>query len=136
MQDIEVQQRFVLLRSQGWSYVRIAQELGVCKRTLINWSRRFQYEINNQRVIELEALQEKLVASREARAQALAGQLRAVEEELKKRDLAQVPTARLFSIAESLRREIIRETGHVSFTSPIEEIPKEEYHEQIQNWAA
>ena len=136
MTDTEIQQRFILLRAQGVTYVRIAQELNVCKRTLINWSRRFQYEINNQRAIELEALQEQLVATREARAHALADQLRAVEDELKKRSLADVPTSRLYAMADSLRRQILRETGTVEFTSPITDIPKEEYHEEIQKWAA
>ncbi len=136
MQNAENQQRFVSLRSQGWSYTRIAAELGVCKRTLINWSRKFQYEINNARAIELEALQESLIATRETRARALAAQLTAVEEELKTRNLADVPTARLYTIADSLRRQIMRETGSVQFTSPITEIPSEEFHDEIQNWAA
>ena len=136
MENTEAQQRFIILRSQGTTYARIAEELGVCKRTLINWSRKFQFEINNQRAIELEALQENLLATREARARALAQQLAAVEEELKKRDLSQVPTSRLYSMAELLRRQIVRETGPVRFTTPIDEIPNDEYHEQVQNWSA
>src|SRR5215210_810929 len=72
MQEIEVQQRFVQLRAEGRSYQQIAQELGVCKRTVVNWSHKFQYEINNQRAIEMEALQEALLSTREARARALA----------------------------------------------------------------
>ena len=136
MDNTEVQQRFILLRSQGATYTRIAEELGVCKRTLINWSRKFQYEINNQRAIELEALQENLLATREARARLLGQQLAAVEEELKKRSLADVPTSRLYAMAESLRRQILRETGSINFTSPVKEIPSEEYHEQIQTWSA
>jgi transposase-like protein len=136
MENTEIQQRFVQLRAQGRTYSTIAQELGVCKRTLINWSHKFQYEINNQRAIELEALQEALVATREVRARALAAQLAAVEEEIKKRDLSQVSTSRLYSMADALRRQILRETGDIEFTSPIEEIPKEDYHDQIQKWAA
>ena len=136
MENTEIQQRFIQMRAQGRTYKSIGEELGVCKRTLINWSRKFQYEINNQRALELEALQEQLVSTREARARALAGQLHAVEEELKKRDLTQVPTSRLYSMADSLRRQILRETGNIEFTSPIEEIPTEEYHDQIQKWAA
>jgi hypothetical protein len=136
MENTEVQQRFVELRAQGWSYANIARELGVCKRTIVNWSRKFQYEINNQRAIELEVLQQELVATREARARALAARLAAVEEELKKRTLADLSTGRLFSMADSLRQQILRETGNVEFTSPIGEIPKEEYHDQIQKWAA
>ncbi len=134
MKDQETQQRFIELRCQGWSFVRIAQELGVAKNTLISWSRKFQFEISNQRTIELEALQEQLVANRETRARALAEQLRKVEAELATRDLAQVSTSRLYSLARSLREQVLKETGTVQFTSPLKEIPKDEYHEQVQDW--
>ena len=49
MNDIEKQQRFVCLRAEGWSFVRIAEELQVSKTTCVNWSRKFQFDIQNQR---------------------------------------------------------------------------------------
>ena len=61
MKDQETQQKFVELRTQGRSFARIAEELQVSKRTLIEWSRKFQFEILNQRAIELEALRERYV---------------------------------------------------------------------------
>ena len=134
MHDLQIQQRFVHLRSQGWSFARIAEDIKVSRPTLINWSRKFQFEIQNLRAIELEALQEQLIATREVRARALGDQLRQVEQELKKRDLTELPTGRLFSLADSLRTQILRETGQMQFTSPLKEIPDEEYHEQAQNW--
>jgi hypothetical protein len=134
MIDAGKQQRFIQLRSQGWSFARIAAELDVAKGTLITLSRKLHFEIQNQRAIELEALQEQLIASREARARALAAQLQRVEQELQKRDLSQVSTGRLFGLAESLRRQILRETGQVRFTSPADDIPAGEYHEQVYDW--
>jgi hypothetical protein len=136
MIDVEKQQKFIQLRSQGWSFARIAQELDVSKGTLITLSRKFQFEIQNQRAVELEALQEQLIATREARARALAQQLNSVEQELQKRDLSQVSTGRLFSLAESLRRQILHETGSVKFFSSVEDIPRDEYHEQVHDWTA
>ena len=59
MKDQETQQKFVDLRARGRSFARIAEELQVSKRTLIEWSRKFQFEIQNQRAIELEALRER-----------------------------------------------------------------------------
>jgi transposase len=59
MNDAETQQRFVLLRAEGRSFTRIAEELNVSKPTLIKWSRKYQFEIQNQHAINLEALQEK-----------------------------------------------------------------------------
>lgn len=134
MKDVETQQRFVTLRAQGWSFERIAVDLSVSKGTLINWSRKFQFEIANQRAIALETLQEQLVATREVRARAFAEQLRRVEAELAKRDLSELSTGRLFHLAGSLRRDILRETGSIRFTTPVNDIPEGEYHEQVQDW--
>jgi len=132
--DVETQQRFVFLRSQGWSFARIAEDLKVSKPTLINWSRKFQFEIQNQRAISIEALQEEWLSSRDIRVNALGEQLRKVEAELAKRDIATVPTGRLFTLAESLRRQIKCETGPVEFSTPVSQIPNDEYHEQVQDW--
>ena len=134
MHDGQVQQRFVHLRSQGCSFARIASELNVSKQTLINFSRKFQFEIQNLRAIELEALQEQPVATREVRARALGEQLAKVQQELKKRDVPELCTSRLYSLADSLRQQILRKTGQIQFTSPLKEIPDEEYDEEVQDW--
>ncbi len=130
------QQKFIELRAQGWTFVRIAQEIGVTKRTLITWSRKFQFEINNLRAIELEAIQANYVATREERIRVLGQRLQAIEDEIKKRDISQLPTPRLFSIAASLRREILKDTSIVKLTSPLNDIPGDEYSEQIHDWSA
>jgi hypothetical protein len=134
MNDIETQQRFVCLRAEGWSFARIARELNISKPTLINWSRKFQFDIQNQRAINIEALQEKWLSSREARVEALGNQLHQVETELAKRDLTTLSTHHLFTLAESLRRQIKRETGPIEFTTPVSEIPPDEYAEHVQDW--
>ena len=126
--------RFVHLRSQGWSFNRIAQELNVARGTLINWSRKFQFDIQNLRAMELEGLRENLIANAEIRAKALAKELRRIQEELQKRDLSTVSTGRLYSLAEALERKIMRETGATRFTCPVEDIPDDEYYEEVQHW--
>jgi len=136
MHDQETQQKFVELRTQGRTFARIAEELKVSKRTLIDWSRKFQFEIHNARAIEVEALQEKYVASLEERLRRLGGQLAEVEKELETRPVAELSTPRLFTLAESLRRQIQREAGEVRFSAPTDEIPAAEYHEQAQDWVA
>lgn len=127
-------ERFVQLRSEGLSFARIAQELNVSKPTLIKWSRKFQYQIQNLRAIHLEELQEKWLASRSARLEALGQKLQLVEAELAKRDLSTVPTPRLFHVADSLRRQIQREIGRMEFSSPTFDFPQDEYHEQALDW--
>jgi transposase-like protein len=134
MKDQETQQKFIELRVQGKTYAQIAQELNVCKRTLIHWSRKFQFEIHNRRAIEMEALCNQLLPAREIRVRELASQLRQVEDELEKRSISDLSTPRLFSLAASLRREILQETGPIQFISPLEEIPQDELHEQAQKW--
>jgi transposase len=134
MKDQETQQRFIFLRSQGATFAHIAQELSVSRGTLVNWSRKFQHEIKNLRAMELEALQEQLIQTREKRARALSEVLSRVEEELKKRNIAELSTSRLYSLADSLRRQIKGELGGIEFTSPVDDIPKEDYHEQVQDW--
>jgi hypothetical protein len=134
MKDQETTRRFIELRSHGWSFARIAAELNVSKPTLIDWSRKFQFDIQNQRAIELEALRDEVLSTCEARARALAEQLRQVEAELAKRSVSDLPTARLYSLADSLRRQIMRETGPMQFSTPVGQIPKDDYVSQAQDW--
>ena len=128
--------KFIHLRTQGWTFARIAQEMNMCKNTVINWSRKFQFELQNERAIILEAIANEFLASREDRIRKLGNQLRAAEAELAKRDISEVSTSRLFTLVALLRRELQKEAGSPQFTSPTDEIPRDEYHEQVQIWKA
>ena len=137
MHDSKTQQQFIELRVRGRSFARIAEELKVSKRTLIEWGRKFQFEIHNARVVENEALRERFLAGREEQVRRLGERLAEVEAELKKRNVAELSTPRLFALAESLRRQIQRETGaDARFTAPVNAIPADEYHEDAQDWVA
>ena len=127
-------QRFIELRAQGWTYARLMTELNVSKPTLIAWSRKHQFQIQNLKAIELEALREKWLASTTDRVNALGEQLRRVESELAAREPATLSTPQLFSLARSLRRQIEQATGHVQFSSPVAEIPADEFRDQVQEW--
>jgi hypothetical protein len=65
----------------------------------------------------------------------LGQQLQKVEAELAKRDLSSLPTYHLFTLAESLRRQLKRETGPMQFTTPVSEIPENELHTRVQDWS-
>lgn len=136
MKDNQTIQKFIELRAQGRSYARLMTELSVTKPTLIAWSRKHQFEIQNLKAIELETLGEKWLASTTERVNAWGEQLRRVESELAKRDLAALSTPQLFAVARGLRRQIEQATGTVQFTIPVNEIPSEEFHEQVQDWSA
>ena len=134
MHDENTVQRFIELRAQGWSYARLATELNVTKPTLIAWSRKHQFSIQNLKTIELEALSEKWLGSVGDRVKVLGEQLRQVEHTLSQRDVGQLTTPQLHILARSLRRQIGQATGSTVFSMPVNEIPNDEYHEQVLDW--
>ena len=134
MKDEETVARFIHLRAQGWSFARISVELKVSKPTLIDWSRKYQFEIQNLRAIETEALAENLLASRQQRWEQLTKHLRQVEAELAKRNFETVPTGRLIMLAHRLRAEVAREAGQVRFSTSVRNIPSGEYFEDVLDW--
>jgi hypothetical protein len=134
MHDENTVQRFIELRAQGWTYARLITELNVSKPTLIAWSRKHQFQIQNLKAIELEALREKWLASTAERVNALGDQLRQVDAELAQRDVSGLTTSQLHALARTLRRQIEHATGPLRFTSPVSEIPAAEYHDQVQDW--
>ena len=134
MHDENTVQRFIELRAQGWSYARLMTELNVTKPTLIAWSRKHQFQLQNLKAIELEALGEKWLASTADRVNRLGEQLLKVEGELSQRNLGDLTTLQLYTLALSLRRQIEQATGPTGFTVPLNEIPAAEYHEQVQDW--
>ena len=136
MHDSETVQRFIERRVQGWTYARLMTELNVSKPTLIAWSRKHQFQIQNLKAIELEALREKWLATTTERVNALGEQLRKVEAELAKRDVSGLTTPQLHTLARTLRRQIEQATGPMRFTTPVSDIPSDEYHDQVQDWQA
>src|SRR6266550_1873684 len=134
MKDQEMVQKFIELRSQGWSFVRMAAELGVAKSTLTEWSRKFRFDIHNRRALVLDDLQDRVLGTVQSRVAGLAEKLGRVEQELKQRGLTGLSTSQLFSLAASLRRQIERETGPIRLVTPTNAIPKEEYVEEVQEW--
>jgi hypothetical protein len=134
MHDENTVQRFIELRAQGWTYARLITELNVSKPTLIAWSRKHQFQIQNRKAIELEALREKWLASTAERVNGLGDQLRQVDAELAQRDVSGLTTSQLHALARTLRRQIEHATGPLRFTSPVSEIPAAEYHDQVQDW--
>jgi len=134
MTDQESIARFIFLRAQGWSFNRITVELNVSKPILIRWSRQHQFEIANLRATETEALAERVFRQRHERWEGLARQLKKLEAEIEKRDLEEIPAARLHTIAAALRAEINREVGPVRFAEANKNIPTAEFVYERQEW--
>ena len=134
MKDQETVQRFIELRAQGLTYERLMTELNVTKPTLIAWSRKHQFEIQNLKAMELETLANKWLASVSARVGAWGQQLLRVETELARRDLTALSTPQLLAAARNLRRQIEQATGPLQFSAPLNEIPIEDQHEHVHDW--
>ncbi len=134
MHSHDTQQKFIELRAHGMSFTRIASELSVAKSTLTEWSRKFRFEIQNRRALELDDLHCRVLGTVQTRVNALCEKLSRVEAELRQRDLAKVSTPQLFSMANALRRQLEREAGIVRLATPVKDIPNEEYVDQVQEW--
>ncbi len=106
MHSTDTKSRFIELRAQGWSLARIAAHLDVSKRTLVDWNQHAQAEIRALKAVELEALQEKLLASHEAELTQLNAHLQRVEQELAVRTFKGVSTENLYRLAAQLRRQL------------------------------
>jgi len=106
MHSTDTKTRFIELRAQGWSLARIAAHLDVAKRTLVDWNQHAQTEVRALKAVELEALQEKLLASHEAELTQLTAHLQRVESELATRTLEIVSTESLYRLAGHLRSQL------------------------------
>jgi len=98
MNDSETRERFMVLRAQNKSYAAIERELGVTKKTLIAWGKEHREQIENLQAIEYEALQEEYGLTTRARVELFGEELRRVRDELATRDLAELPTLKLYDL--------------------------------------
>jgi IS30 family transposase len=98
MEIVDTKQRFIELRAKGWSFDKIAKELGKAKQTLIDWSKDLQDEIANLKALELETIYESYYLLKENRLQNLGGVLNKLKDEVLKRDLSEVPTDKLLEL--------------------------------------
>jgi len=98
MEAIETKEKFIELRAKGYSFDKIAKELGKAKQTLIDWSKELQDEIANRKALELEALYESYYLLKENRLQTFGAMLTKIKAEVERRDLSDVPTYKLLEL--------------------------------------
>jgi transcriptional regulator with XRE-family HTH domain len=129
MELIDTKQRFIELRAKGWSFDKIAKELGKAKQTLIDWSKDLQDEIANLRALELEAIYESYYLLKENRLETFGGLLNKIKEEVLSRDLTDVPTDKLLDLFlkynTQIKEEIIEPTYKTSLEITEERIDKQ-----------
>lgn len=129
---MEEKERFIELRAKGWSFDKIAKEIGKAKQTLINWSKELEDEIANLKALELEALYEKHYLLKENRIETFGVLLKKLKDEVMSRDLSDVPTDKLLDLLlkyeNQLKDEIITPIYKTS-----EEIKEAELDKELLN---
>jgi len=98
MEILETKEKFIEMRAKGYSFDKIAKEIGKAKQTLIDWSKELQDEIANRKALELEALYESYYLLKENRLQTFGAMLTKIKEEIERRDLSDVPTDKLLEL--------------------------------------
>ena len=101
--------QLIELRAAGLSFDKIAAEIGVTKKTLIEWSKEFADEIEDLRVLAREHLKEKLIGSQEQFSGRIVGHFNRLDEEFGGRKLQFSPTESVFRMMLSAREVIVKE---------------------------
>ncbi|MFA5864338.1 MAG: hypothetical protein WC975_06590 [Phycisphaerae bacterium] len=91
-------EHFLVLRADGKTYHEISQQLKVSKRTLIEWGKELKSQIENLKALRLEVLQEKYYILKEKRIELFGQNLQSLINELSRRRLDRIPTAKLFDL--------------------------------------
>ena len=118
--NIQDKEQFIELRAKGWSFDKIAKELGKAKQTLIDWSKELQDEIANRKALELEALYESYYLLKENRLQTFGAMLTKIKEEVERRDLSDVPTDKLLELLLKYNSQVREEIVEPVFKSSVE----------------
>ncbi|MGZ4964577.1 MAG: hypothetical protein ACXWKG_20250 [Limisphaerales bacterium] len=106
MHSTDTKSKFLELRTKDWSLARISKQLDVSVRTLVDWNRQHRDELRTLRSVEIEALQEKLLATHEHQLTTLVTQLNRLDERIASVKLEFVETKDLYRIAASVRAQV------------------------------
>lgn len=132
MINLDQKEKFIELRAKGWSFDRIAKELGRAKQTLIDWSKDLQEEIANRKALELEALYETYYLQRESRLQMFGVMLTKIKKEVESRDLSDVPTDKLLELFLKYNNQIRDEIVEPIYKSSQELIEERQDRELLE----
>jgi hypothetical protein len=106
MHSNDTKDQFAELRAKGLSLARIATDIHVSLRTLVEWNRQLAPDIRALRAVHLEALHEQTLNSRQEDLARLAKVQANVEDAITERDFSWVDSDKLVRIFLDLRHEI------------------------------
>lgn len=114
---------FIQLRAEGWTLTKASQELKIAYNTAVNWDKEFKEEIAVANAINMEEMLDKYRMTKQKRIEVLGERLMAIQDELEKRDLSDIPTPKLFEMMIKCSKSLEEEVGELVFLS----------EEEIQN---
>lgn len=97
---------FIKLRSEGVSFQKISDDIGVSKQTLIKWAFERKTEIDNLKAIRFEAFKETHKQNCSAQIELLSKRLTQIQNEIEKRDLTALKLADLFALEKETNDQI------------------------------
>jgi len=117
MKDNETKLACFELRAQGKSLTSIADAVGVRRQTVANWLNEHVEEVENLKELALDELRETCRMTNQTRIERLSARLEHITAELEKRDLSDVPTAKLMELELKTRAELAKEFAEPSIRS-------------------
>jgi len=117
MKDTETKLACFELRAQGKSLASIADTVGVRRQTVANWLNEHVEEVENLKELALDELRETCRMTKQTRIERLSTRLEHITAELEKRDLSDVPTAKLMELELKTRAELAKEFAEPSIRS-------------------
>lgn len=87
--------RFIELRASGKSFKNISSELSIPYNDLLNLSKKYSYEINNLKAIEIDDIANKYQISKSQRIEFIGSLISKLKIELNSRDLTDIPSEKL-----------------------------------------
>ena len=103
------------MRAEGRSHSAIAKELGIAQNTAVNWSRELFEEITAIKAFKAEEMIEKYRMTQEKRIEMYGNRLLAMQDELARRDLSEVPTNKLFDMMMKCSKALEAEISKPAF---------------------
>jgi hypothetical protein len=118
MNKLEKKERFVRLRAQGVPYSKIEKELGITKKTLIEWGRELHEDIKKERAAEIEHIRSVYWAEKRERIDFLMERRKRLHEEERGSDLSKIPKAKLMALESQTSEELKKEIKSLSVQFP------------------
>src|SRR5215467_10596895 len=106
MHSTETINQFLNLRSQGWSFARIAGHLHVSKPTLIQWSHKHQTELAATKANHERSVQESAQASHALQLEHLTLFHKTLRQEIIKRTLQTLSDEEIQTMADAIGHQI------------------------------